>query len=156
MMQISPCDKSDYDQVISQIEAFWGHDRTLGLHHPMLVNEFGNTAFVIREGTEVAAYLFGLFSQTEPTTYVHLIAARAGHRRKGLSRRLYEHFIAIARTHHCTAIKALTRPQNRDSIAFHRALGFELLGKPNRDGIPVVENYSGLGQDRVVFLRKIH
>jgi len=31
----------------------------------------------------------------------------------------------------------------------------ELTGKPNRDGIPVIENYAGPKQDRVVFRRKL-
>jgi GNAT superfamily N-acetyltransferase len=156
MIQISLCEKTDFDQIVSQVEKFWGNDRTLGLHHPIFVNEFGNTAYVIREGTDVVAYLFGFFSQTEPTVYVHLVGTRVDRRRKGLARQLYAHLIAFARTHHCTAIKAITTPHNKDSIAFHRALGFELLGKPNREGLPMVENYSGLGQDRVVFLKNIH
>jgi L-amino acid N-acyltransferase YncA len=45
---------------------------------------------------------------------------------------------------------------HKESIAFHRALGFELTGKPNRDGIPVVEDYFGPGQDRVVFQKVLN
>jgi len=31
----------------------------------------------------------------------------------------------------------------------------ELTGTPNRDGIPVIENYGGPGQNRVVLRRKL-
>jgi len=31
----------------------------------------------------------------------------------------------------------------------------ELTGTPNRDGIPVIENYAGPGQNRVVLRRKL-
>ncbi len=150
-MRISRCTKSDYDQIISHIEEFWGSDRTLGLHHSIFIYEFGNTAFAIRDGTEVAAYLWGFLSQVQPTAYVQLLAVRAPYRRQGLARRLYHHFLDYAEAHACTRCKAITTPTNKESIAFHRALGFELTGKPNRDGIPVVKDYSGPGQDRVVF-----
>ena len=150
-MRISRCTKSDYNQIISHIEEFWGNNRTLALHHPIFINEFGNTAFVIKDGTEVAAYLWGFLSQTQPTAYAHLLAVRVPYRRQGLARHLYHHFFAYARAHGCTRCKALTTPTNKESIAFHRALGFELTGKTKRDGIPVVKDYSGPGQDRVVF-----
>ncbi len=155
-MQISQCEKSDYDQIVTHIDEFWGSDRTLSFHHPMFVSEFGNTTFVIRNGTEVAAYLFGFFSQSRPTAYIHLVGTRKYHRKKGLARKLYAHFISIALNQGCTKIKAITTPGNKDSIAFHQSLGFEMVGKPNRAGTIVVKNYSGLEQDRVVFIMNLN
>jgi len=92
-MEIRHCTKADYDEIIAHIEDFWGSNRTLGLHHPMFVYEFGNSAYVIEDGDCVAAYLFGFLSQTEPTVYVHLIGVRTVHRRQGLARCLYDHFL---------------------------------------------------------------
>lgn len=155
-MQISRCTKSDYDQIVSHIEEFWGSDRTLSLHHPIFIHEFGNTAFAIKNGTGVAAYLWGFLSQVQPTAYVHLLAVRVPYRRQGLARQLYNHFCTYARAHDCTQCRAITTSTNKESIAFHRALGFELTGKPNRDGIPVVEDYFGPGQDRVVFQKVLN
>ena len=43
-LEISTCTQQDYND-------------TSALHHPMLVNEFGNSAFVIRAGLKVIAYL---------------------------------------------------------------------------------------------------
>ena len=154
-MEIRHCTKADYDEIIAHIEDFWGSNRTLGLHHPMFVYEFGNSAYVIKDGDCVAAYLFGFLSQTEPTAYVHLIGVRTAYRRRGLAPCLYDHFVTFAQAHGCTELKAVTTPGNNESLQFHRDWGMELTGTPNRDGIPVIENYGGPGQNRVVLRRKL-
>ncbi len=142
-MQIVNCSKKDFDQILLEIADFWGDDRLLYLHHPILLYEFGNTAYVIKEGDRIVAYLFGFLSQTDPAAYVHLVGVRQSHRRKGLGRQLYENFIAFAKTRGCTKIRAITLPTMIQSIAFHKSIGMELLGNPNEDGIPVVKDYSG-------------
>jgi ribosomal protein S18 acetylase RimI-like enzyme len=154
-MTITNCSLDDFNQIFADIADFWGHDRTLYLHHPMYVREFGNTAYVIKDGDTVAAYLFGFLSQTRPAAYVKFVAVRPAYRRRGLARRLYDHFIAYAKTRGCAEIRAITTPTNADSIAFHRALGMELLGEPNEDGVPVLKDYAGPGRDRVVFRKPI-
>lgn len=155
IVEIKHCTKTDYDQIVAEIADFWDSDRTLGLHHPMFVYEFGNSAYVIKDGDRVAAYLFGFLSQTEPTAYVHLVGVRASYRRQGLARRLYDHFVAFAQSQDCTELKAITTADNKDSLAFHRAWGMELTGTANLDGIRVIEDYAGPGQDRVVLRRKL-
>jgi ribosomal protein S18 acetylase RimI-like enzyme len=154
-MELLNCTKDDFDQIITDFHEFWGSNRTLHLHHPTLIYEFGNTAFVFKEGNEVCAYLFGFYSQTQPVAYVHIIAVRNNYRRHGFGRKLYEHFIKYARENHCSKIKAITRPTNLESIAFHKKIGMELTGDGVIDGIPVVLNYGGPGEHRVVFMRDI-
>jgi hypothetical protein len=154
-MEISLCTKTDFDQILRDIVDFWGNDHTLRLHHPMLLYEFGNTAYVVKEGEKVVGYLFGLFSQTAPLAYVKFVGVRRSHRRMGIGRRLYEHFTEFAKTKGCTELKAITSPTNKVSIAFHQRLGMELLGEPNKEGVAVVRDYSGPGLDRVVFKKKI-
>ena len=58
-----------------------------------------------------------------------------------MARCLYDHFVTFAQVHGCTELKAVTTPGNNASLEFHRAWGMELTGTPNRDGIPVIENY---------------
>jgi ribosomal protein S18 acetylase RimI-like enzyme len=125
------------------------------LHHPFLIHEFGNTAFVIRDGSRVVGYLFGFLSQTQPVGYVHAIAVRASARRRHLAQHLFGHFVQFARRHGCNHVKAITAPSNLASIAFHKSLGMQLLGEPNTDGIPTVPNYAGRGASRVVFWKSI-
>jgi GNAT superfamily N-acetyltransferase len=154
-METSPeilvCTPQDYDQILADLSEFWDGRDTRHLHHPFLIHELGNTAFVIRDGPRVVAYLFGVISQTQPVGYVHTIAARASARRRHLARQLFEHFIECARRHGCRDIKAITTPSNLGSIAFHKSLGMYLLGEPNSEGIPVVPDYAGRDAARVVF-----
>jgi GNAT superfamily N-acetyltransferase len=121
----------------------------------MLVNEFGNSAFVARAGPRVVAYLFGFVSQVEPVGYVHLVAVRPSARGQGLGRKLLAHFVAFARRHGCRHVKAITTPSNLGSIAFHKSLGMKLLGRPNAAGIPVIKDYAGPNEPRVVFWKPI-
>lgn len=154
-MQIESCTKSDFDHILTNIVDFWGSDRTLSLHHPMFINQFGNTAFVIRDNGVVIAYLFGFFSQTDPSGYVHLIGVRQNFQGKGLGRALYDHFTTIAKAKGCNKMKAMTTPGNSASIAFHKKIGMKLCGEKNEKRVEVVKDYSGPGLDRVVFEKEI-
>ncbi|MCX6000955.1 MAG: GNAT family N-acetyltransferase [Chloroflexi bacterium] len=154
-MEISICTKEDFDQVLAEFDQFWEHDRTIALHHPTIVYEFGNSSFVIREGKKVLAYLFGFLSQTEPVGYVHLLSVRRGFRRQGLANRLYAHFEQYARSRGCTRLKAITSPVNTLSIDFHRSVGMLPSGEPNSQGLLIVKDYAGPGRDRVVFIKEI-
>ena len=72
-MEITLCTKTDFDQIITDIADFWDDERTKGLHNPVYLYEFGNTAYVVKEGEKVIGYLVGLFSQTAPVAYVKFI-----------------------------------------------------------------------------------
>lgn len=154
--KIELCSICDYSQIINDICDFWGSDRTLSIHHPYLIHEFGNTAFVIKDSNKVIAYLFGFFSQTESVAYIHLIAVREKYQKRGLGEALYNHFIEISKARNIKKIKAITKPINTKSINFHKnKVGMTLLGEPNEEGINVVKNYSGENEDRVVFEKLI-
>lgn len=154
-MEIEKCTVSDYHQILENIIHFWGSDRTLHVHHPMFIHEFGNTAYVIKENNKIIAYLFGFLSQTSPTAYVHLVGVHKEHQNKGLGSKLYKHFINYAKQNGCNMLKAITTPTNQLSINFHKKIGMTLLGNKNSEGIEVIQNYSRQGQDRVVFAMEI-
>lgn len=155
-MEITNCDSAGLAAIRAEITAFWGSDRTLYLHHPMLVYEFGNTAFVIRHEGKIAAYLFGFFSQVENVAYVHLVAVRENYKRQGLGKKLYDHFIAVAVAHDVKRLKAITSTDNLRSVAFHtQQIGMQMQGELTESGIRIVKDYSGPGQDRVVFEKEI-
>lgn len=123
--QISNCSNSDFLQIPTDIEDFWGSNKTLSYHHPMFVNEFGNTAFVVKNNDKVIAYLFGFLSQTERAGYVHLIGVRQRYQDKGLGKRLYGHFIEYLKKNDIRSIKAITTPTNERSINFHLSIGMK-------------------------------
>jgi L-amino acid N-acyltransferase YncA len=154
--QIFNCSHEDFLQIVSEIEDFWGSNRTLAYHHPMFINEFGDTAFVIKQNDKVAAYLFGFISQKESLGYVHLIGVRQDLQKKGLGKRLYGYFIKILKLKGIYELKAITAPTNEKSIEFHSRLGMTMIGLENEKGIKVVKDYSGVGQDRVVFKMQLH
>jgi hypothetical protein len=62
---ISTCTQQDYNQIIEELRDFWDERDVRHLHHPMLINEFGNSAFVIRKGAKVCP---SISSQTTPWT----------------------------------------------------------------------------------------
>jgi L-amino acid N-acyltransferase YncA len=154
-MEITHCTKSDWDQIISEFTDFWENERTKSLHNPILLYEFGNSAFVAKERDKVVGYIFGFISQTEPIGYVKFIGVRRSHQKMGIGRRIYKHFAGFAKSKGCQELKAITSPANKVSVAFHKSIGMQPLGEPNEEGVPVVKNYSGPGIDRVVFKKKI-
>ena len=157
-MNVERCTAEDFAQILAETVEFWGNDRTVAFHHPMFLHEFGETAFVIREGERVAAYLLAFTTAPaagERVAYAHLVGVRESYRRRGLGQRLYRHFIQVAAARGCTRLKAITAPANCGSIAFHTALGMEMQGEPGEDGIPVVRDYSGPGIHRVVFTMRM-
>ena len=153
--QISNCNYSDFLQIQTDINEFGGSDRTLSYHHSMFINEFGNTAFVIKSTDIVIAYLFGFVSRTEPTGYIHLIGVRQSHQKRGLGKKLYGYFIEYLKNFGIQNLKVITTPLNETSIRFHLRIGMQLTGIENENGVKVIRDYSGIGQDKVVFKMKI-
>jgi N-acetylglutamate synthase-like GNAT family acetyltransferase len=160
-MKIRNCTKEDFLQIHKSFEEFWQSNdpahlaRVRTIHHPLFANEFANTSYTIKEGEKVIAYLFGLYSQTEPTAYMHALCVHPKYKRKGLATRLVQHFVKDAKSNGCKHLKSLTSPPNKHSISFHKSLGMVMLGEPNEDGIPIVRDYSGPGDHRIVFWKEI-
>jgi hypothetical protein len=53
-------------------------------------------------------------------------------------------------------VRSVTSPSNRASVAFHRAMGFQL--EPSDllvDDIPVLHDHGGPGVDLVSFVRRL-
>ena len=153
-MEILPCTREDFVDILDDLTAFWGSGRTAASHHPILIEEFGDTAFVVRDGNCICAYLFGFFAQTGPYFYIHLVGIRDGYKRQGIGQRLYAHVEDLARVRGVTALKAITSVTNTGSLSFHRALGFEQTGEAEQAGLRYTPAYAGRGRDMVV-MRKV-
>jgi L-amino acid N-acyltransferase YncA len=154
-MEIERCTRADYLAILDDIAAFWGSDRTLAAHHSMLIEEFGDTAFVVRDGAVICGYLFGFFAQTGPYFYIHLVGVRDDYRGRGIGRALYAHVEDIARARGTTALKAITSLTNAGSLAFHAALGFIQAGEAERAGVLYVPDYAGRHRDMVVMQKRL-
>ena len=107
---------------------------------------FRDTSFVAEDDGELAGFLCGFRSQTfENEAYIHFVGVDPGRRGSGLGRELYERFFAAIEPR--TIVRAITSPVNERSVAFHRALGFEIEG--------VDDDYDGRGEARVRFVKDL-
>ena len=110
---------------------------------------FRPTSFVVEQDGRLVAFLVGFVSQTDPAqAYVHFVGVDPLVRGLGAGRQLYDRFVAAAREHGCTVVRAVTSPVNTGSIAFHTALGFEVEDAGGAD-------YDGPGEDRVRFVLRL-
>ncbi|MEV0598975.1 GNAT family N-acetyltransferase [Streptomyces sp. NPDC050315] len=109
------------------------------------------------EGAALRAFLIGFLSQTDPeTAYIHFVAVHPEEQRSGLGRALYQRFFDVARGHGRSRVRAITSPENRNSIAYHTHMGFRIEpGDRTEDGVGVWTDYDGPGLDRVSFVREL-
>lgn len=145
---ITACTEADFLQIMGSLDQFWDQPREQ-LHHRLFLSEFDESAYVIRDGQLVIAYLFGLIGTTQPRAgYVHLVAVRNGYRGLGLARKMYARFEDYARGKGCSQIKAITSPGNIGSIEFHKSIGMQ----PQ-----VMKHFAGPKEEhhRVVFTKGI-
>ncbi len=145
-MPIRPADPSDYGRVIEVIDSWWGGRSMAAMLPKLFFVHFRGTSFVAEgDGGELLGFVCGFLSQTyDDEAYVHFVGVSPEARGSGVGRLLYERFfVAVAPR---TVVRAVTSPGNEQSVAFHRALGFEVER--------VDEDYDGRGQARVLFVRR--
>jgi predicted GNAT superfamily acetyltransferase len=143
-MDLRHAEPGDYGRVIEVIDQWWGGREMAAMLPKLFFVHFLDTSFVAEEDGELAGFLCGFRSQTyADEAYVHFVGVDPARRTSGLGRALYARFFeAIAPR---TIVRAVTAPVNERSVAFHRAIGFEVE--------QVDEDYDGRGQSRVL-LRK--
>ena len=106
---------------------------------------FRDTSFVAEDDDGgLAGFLCGFRSQTfEDEAYIHFVGVAPAHRGGGLGRELYERFFAAVAPR--PVVRAVTSPVNERSVAFHRALGFEVER--------VADDYDGRGEARMLLVK---
>lgn len=148
---------ADFAAVVEVIDDWWGGRPVRGLAQRFLFDHFADTGVVAEEGGAIAGFLLGFVSSACPgEAYVHLVGVAPAWRGSGLGRDLYEGFFAIVGARGCEVVRAITSPVNRESIAFHRSLGFALEPSERHiDGVPVHAGRAVNGEDRVLFVRRL-
>ncbi|HVL52758.1 MAG TPA: GNAT family N-acetyltransferase [Vitreimonas sp.] len=152
--------EADHLPIVRLVDEWWGGRR---LHHllPRLwFQHFSGTSLVAETGDgDLAGFLVGFVSPDRPDTgYVHLVATNPNLRRRGIGRRLYERFFDDLRQRGVRRVVSTTWPGNRQSVAFHRRLDFEVEDGPGTQplyGTPAFADYDTDGDERVVFHREI-
>ena len=115
----------------------------------LFLDQFWRTSLVAEgEPGKILGFLVGLLSPSDARiAYVHFAAVAPEERRSGLATVLYDRFFELARADGRITVRAITSPQNEQSIAFHRRLGFEVS--------PPVDNYNGPGTAAVEMERAL-
>jgi ribosomal protein S18 acetylase RimI-like enzyme len=143
---IRHAEPSDHARVIAVIDEWWGGRPMSAMLPKLFFIHFRDTSFVAEENGELAGFLCGFRSQThDDEAYVHFVGIDPARRGSGLGRELYERFFAAVSPR--ATVRAVTSPVNERSVAFHRALGFEV------DQID--EHYDGRGEARVQLVKKL-
>jgi ribosomal protein S18 acetylase RimI-like enzyme len=143
---IRHAEPADYGSVIDVIDAWWGGREMTAMLPKLFFVHFRDTSFVAEDDEGLAGFLCGFRSQThDDEAYVHFVGVDPARRNTGLGRALYERFFEAVAPR--TVVRAVTSPVNERSVAFHRAIGFEI----DR----VDEDYDGRGESRVLLVRDL-
>ncbi len=150
----------ELNYILEHFLDFWDHEEPKVRHHPMFVREFADCSLALRDGDTLVGYLLGIVSSAKgpdgkPWAYIHMVAVRRSHRRRGLAERLYAEFEELARSRGCSLLRATAATHNKQTYAFHTAIGFEPQGTEEVDGVKVHPTYFGPGKPRVVFEKKL-
>jgi ribosomal protein S18 acetylase RimI-like enzyme len=145
-MLIRYAEVTDYARVIGVVDEWWGGRQMAAMLPKLFFVHFRDTSFVAEDDGGLAGFLCGFRSQTyDDEAYIHFVGVDPERRTSGLGRALYERFFAAIAPR--TTVRAVTGPVNERSIAFHKAMGFEVERTD--------ENYDGLGQARVLFVKTL-
>jgi GNAT superfamily N-acetyltransferase len=142
---------ADHAPVVAVVDDWWGGRHMADMLPKLFFVHFRPTSFVAEADGRVVAFLVGFRSQTDPAqAYIHFVGVDPAWRAAGLGRALYERFFDAVRALGCSEVHGVTSPVNAGSIAFHRAMGFELLpGDAESNGVPYLRDYDGRGSPRV-------
>lgn len=148
---------SDYSKIIPVINDWWDGRQMADMLPKLFFDHFQETSFVVEEYNEIVGFLIGFVSQTNPDeAYIHFAGIHPDYRKQGTARHLYDHFFEAAKEKGCDTARCVTSPVNKRSISYHTRVGFSIeKGEGEIDGVPVKKNYDGLGQDRVLFVKRI-
>jgi ribosomal protein S18 acetylase RimI-like enzyme len=143
---IRPAEPADHARVVAVVDAWWGGRPMAAMLPKLFFVHFRDTSFVADDDGQLAGFLCGFRSQTfDDEAYIHFVGVDPSRRGSGLGRLLYERFFdAIAPR---TVVRAVTSPVNERSVAFHRALGFEVER--------VQPDYDGRGEARVQLVKHL-
>jgi ribosomal protein S18 acetylase RimI-like enzyme len=133
--QIRSAVPADYDAIADVVDDWWGRPVLSSLPR-LFFDLFWRTSLVVDGQRRPAAFLIGILSPSDAQrAYIHFVGVDPQARGRGHGRLLYQEFFRLARAHGRTAVSAITAPVNQASAAFHRAMGFTVIGPlPDYDG----------------------
>ena len=148
-IEIRHAKPSDYGRVIGRINVWWGGREMAPILPKLFFIHFEGTSFVAEaEDGELVGFVCGFLSQAaDDEAYIHFVGVTPEDRGEGVGRMLYERFFDEVRAQGRSVVRAVTSPVNQGSLAFHRALGFEVER--------IAEDYDGPGEDRALLVKRL-
>ncbi|HEV7204677.1 MAG TPA: GNAT family N-acetyltransferase [Jatrophihabitans sp.] len=134
-----PATPGDHDRILAVIDEWFGRPVAAKLPR-MLLDHFGDTSRVVDSTAgELRAFLVGFLCPAHPDEgYIHFVGVDPRVRGRGVAAELYAEFFELCRAHGRRVVRAMTPPVNTRSVAFHRAMGFEVArpgpGPTSRSG----------------------
>ena len=156
-MKIRNIQDEDFLRISANLNTWWGGRDMVDMLPRLFIRHFKNTSFIIEENGETLGFVIGFVSPFNPDqAYIHFVGVNPKERKKNIGRTLYEHFFQAVKEKGCTEVSCVTSPVNATSINFHTRMGFTMKdGDMVMNGIPIHQNYDGIGQDRVVFVKSL-
>jgi L-amino acid N-acyltransferase YncA len=137
--------KRDFDYIVSVFDHWWGGPSSERAS-PFFFHELGQYALIAEDDGQVVGFLLGLVAAGSTTGYVHLVGIDPNYRRRGVGKRLYQHFCLACQQKGLRQLKAIGMVGHEGSARFHSALGFE---------VRELADYAGPGRARVVFTKQL-
>ncbi len=147
----------DHGHFVRVLDAWWGGRRMADMLPKLFFVHFRPTSFVAEADDGPVGFVAGFRSQSDPAqAYIHFVGVDPRWRGQGVAHALYWRFLDAVTVLGCREVRCVTAPSNRGSLAFHAALGFEVLpGDAEVDGVRYVSDYDGPGESRVLLRRVI-
>ncbi|TYS55919.1 GNAT family N-acetyltransferase [Sutcliffiella horikoshii] len=156
-MRIRNIQDKDFLRISTNLNTWWGGRDMIDMLPRLFILHFKDTSYIIEDNEETIGFVIGFVSPSNPKqAYIHFVGVNPKARLKNIGRTLYEHFFRAVKEKGCTEVGCVTSPVNATSINFHTKMGFTMKdGDMVIDGIPIHQNYDGIGQDRVIFVKSL-
>lgn len=156
-MDIRSVESSDYYIISPLINEWWGGRNMSHMLPKLFFDHFKQTSFIAEEDGKIIGFLIGFLSQSHPKeSYIHFVGVHPHWRKKNIGKLLYVQFFNKVKQYDRNIVRCITSPINKVSIAYHTKMGFEMEeGDKIIDGVPVISNYDGPSQDRVLFVKHL-
>lgn len=147
----------DHSPIVAVLDEWWGGRPMASMLPKLFFVHFRNTSFIAEFDGKIVGFLIGFISQSVyAEAYIHFVGIHPDYRNLGFGKALYEHFFVTVKQLRCHTVRCVTSPVNRGSIAFHLRMGFAAEASDTIiEGIPIVEDYDGMDEDRVLFVRNL-
>lgn len=127
---IRPAVLADHGRIVDVVDGWWG--RPLSGHLPSLFLENFSSSSLVADAPDggLLGFLVGFVSGDDPqVAYVHFVGVDPNTRGAGLGRALYDRFIDQVSPLGVRRVRCVTSVVNQASVAFHQAIGFDVVGR---------------------------